>query len=416
MQIWLITVGEPLPTDEGVSRLLRTGILADMLNKEGHTVTWWNSTFDHSKKKHRADYNLDVQYRDGYLIRMLHGCGYSSNISLKRIWDHILVANQFRQLAKSSSRPDIILCSLPTLELSQAAVSYGKRFNVPVVIDVRDLWPDLFLDYVPRIIKPIFNLFLMPMWFQARYACRGARGITASSPYFVNWGLKLAGREPGTFDKDFPFGYVSKVPTSGEIEEANNYWSKLSIDKSNGEFTLCFFGTLGAQFDLATVIESARILESKGKNVKFVICGAGDSLEDLRKMAIGLKSVVFPGWVGANEIWSLMRIADVGLAPYFNNAGFSENFPNKTIEYLSAGLPIISSLQGYFKNFLKEVPCGITYNVGDAESLADIIFELSEDKDKLLKMSHLSQNIFDQKFKAEKVYGDMIEYLKNIAK
>ena len=43
MRIWLITVGEPLPTD-GAERLLRAGILADMLSAKGHDVVFWTST------------------------------------------------------------------------------------------------------------------------------------------------------------------------------------------------------------------------------------------------------------------------------------------------------------------------------------------------------------------------------------
>lgn len=51
MNIWLVTIGEPLPIDEGNYRLLRVGILANLLVKKNHNVIWWTSTFNHIEKK-----------------------------------------------------------------------------------------------------------------------------------------------------------------------------------------------------------------------------------------------------------------------------------------------------------------------------------------------------------------------------
>lgn len=415
MKVWLVTVGEPLPTDQKGIRLLRTGILAEQLSEKNHEVVWWNSTFDHSKKEHRFTHNKDIQYKKNFLIKVLHGCGYNSSISLKRIWDHILVAYQFRKLSKTMPKPDVILCSLPTLELSQVAVTYGKKNRVPVVIDVRDLWPDLFLDYVPNKIRPIFNLFLSPMWWQARYACRGAAAITACAPAFVEWGIKLANREKTKFDKFFPFGYVSNKSSPDQLQTSSEKWKSLGIDKDKKQFTVCFFGTLGSQFDIETVIEAAKILKKDNAPMTFVICGAGDSLKKYQELAQGIDSVIFPGWVGASDIWTLMKLSDVGIAPYFNNAGFSGNLPNKTIEYLSAGLPVVSSLRGYFENFLKEEYCGVSYLAGDAAALVQELSKLSQDRETLAEMSKNALNIFNKKFMAEKVYGDMIDYLQELA-
>ncbi|GAI08595.1 unnamed protein product, partial [marine sediment metagenome] len=50
MRIWLITIGEPLPSDNNNDRLYRTGILAKLLIQRGHEVVWWTSTFDHVRK------------------------------------------------------------------------------------------------------------------------------------------------------------------------------------------------------------------------------------------------------------------------------------------------------------------------------------------------------------------------------
>src|SRR5262249_61124298 len=76
MKIWLITVGEPLPIESGQPRLLRTGILADLLARRGHQVTWWTSAFDHFRKRFHSPGNRAIEVRTGLSLRLLDGCGY----------------------------------------------------------------------------------------------------------------------------------------------------------------------------------------------------------------------------------------------------------------------------------------------------------------------------------------------------
>ena len=54
MIVWLVTVGEPLPTDPGSPRLLRAGILAGLLAEKGHVVHWWSSIAGTPLGKKRA--------------------------------------------------------------------------------------------------------------------------------------------------------------------------------------------------------------------------------------------------------------------------------------------------------------------------------------------------------------------------
>ena len=51
----------------------------------------------------------------------------------------------------------------------------------------------------------------------------------------------------------------------------------------------------------------------------------------------------FPGWVDAAKIFVLMRRSAVGLDPLPDRYDFLATINNKAIEYMSAGLPVISS-------------------------------------------------------------------------
>jgi glycosyltransferase involved in cell wall biosynthesis len=415
MKVWLMTIGEPLPTCERKNRLLRTGLLANALKDKGHQVTWWTSTFDHTTKCHRFDRDSVFHAEENLEIVLLHGVGYEKNVSLRRLLDHIIIAFKFLQRSRSAPKPDIILCSLPTLELGVAAVRYGKRMGVPVILDVRDLWPDIFLELVPQRWRSIAKAALQPMFWAVRRACKGATGIIGNSPGFVNWGVRYAQRPPGRWDRDFPFGYSQQAPNTALIEQAKLFWATFGLDgKREDCCVVCFFGTISRQFELDTVIEAARRLEKGGRKFKFVLCGAGDAVEGYKKLAGDCESVIFPGWVGAPEIWTLMQMSDAGLAPYKNGEGFKDNLPNKPIEYLSAGLPVISSLNGYLQALLKEHACGLTYRGSDAGSLVDTLANLYDDRAALHIMSQNAFALYKKKFVAEKIYEELISYLEQV--
>jgi glycosyltransferase involved in cell wall biosynthesis len=413
MLIWLITVGEPLPTDDTNDRLHRVGLLANYLIERGHQVVWWTSTFNHSRKKHRFNSDTFIKLHNNYRINLLYSIGYKNNVSIHRIMNHYSIANKFLRLAKLEKNPDIILCSLPTLELSLAATQYGGKKGVPVVLDIRDLWPDCFLDLVPGWGKKFARLLLYPWFKKVRFACSNAMAIIGITPAFVDWGLRYANRTRTSMDMDFPFGYTATKPNEEAISIAKKRWEYYGIKDDSSKFICCFFGAISRQFDLETVIDAARRLKRKNDSFKFILCGSGDKLAYYKSLSIDCENVIFPGWVEAADIWTLMRMSKVGLAPYKNNENFTMNIPNKPIEYFSAGLPVLSSLKGFLNDLLMSHDCGITYRSGNADDLAESLIYLYAHHERLRDMSTNAYELYKNKFMADNVYSNMISYLES---
>ena len=415
MLIWLVTIGEPLPTDGPGDRLLRTGILAEHLVRHGHDVVWWTSAFDHVRKQHRCGGDNRISVSDRYRIWLLHANGYSSNVSLARIVNHHKVARSFRRLAPREPRPDVIVCSWPTVELCVESVRLGRAWGVPVVLDIRDLWPDSIADLVPRGLRPAARLAMQSAYRQARYAASRATAIAGITSEYVDWGLTYAGRSRTGLDRHFPLGYVDNCPSASDIHDAERFWAGHGITKTNDEFIACWFGMLGRNSEIATVIGAARKLADLGKPVRFVLCGTGPDLERCRRLARNCPNVLLPGWVNVAQIWTLLRFSSVGLAPYVSNNNYIRNVPNKPVEYLSAGLPIVSSLQGVLAKLLAAHDCGVTYRNGRADGLAQALVDL-QDLPRLRQMSANAAALYQSQFVAENVYAEMQAYLYGVAK
>ena len=217
MRIWLVTVGEPLPSD-GADRLFRTGILADHMANKGHNVVFWSASFDHVRKRQRVGKNTTIVLSPNYQLKLLFAPGYRKNISFARHRNHQEVARQFRAEARRTPLPDVILCSLPTLELCSEAVEFGELNGIPVVLDIRDLWPDVAIDCLPTRFRALGNILFRSMRNSARRSCARATAITGVTDGYVNWGTSQAGRQSGPYDRSFPMAYVERRPQDWPVQ------------------------------------------------------------------------------------------------------------------------------------------------------------------------------------------------------
>jgi glycosyltransferase involved in cell wall biosynthesis len=110
-----------------------------------------------------------------------------------------------------------------------------------------------------------------------------------------------------------------------------------------------------------------------------------------------------------------MRLSAVGLAPYVQSNNFKLNIPNKPIEYMSAGLPVAASLtKGVLPDLLREHNCGFSYE--NAADLVSKLLALSKHPEELKSLSQNATQLYQQKFVAEKVYEEMINYLEFVMK
>ena len=413
MKVWVITVGEPLPIDGQHERLYRSGILSQLMAAEGHDVTWWTSSFNHTKRAQRSTADSTVELGPGFTLRLVPEPGYSKSVSLRRIVSHARCARCFRRMAESAPRPDVILVSYPTIELSLAAIRLGKAMDVPVVVDVRDLWPDIFTQVFPRWLQGIGRLLLWPYDYFARKVFREASAIVAITPGIRDWALNKVGRAPGPLDRDFPFGYVAREESGPEIAAAEAFWSSCGVVRDN--WNICFFGAIGKQTRFEPVIRAARQLEAKCPQVRFIICGTGELLPAYERMADGLSNILFPGWVDKNQIAALMAMSRMGLTAYPTSDDFLLSIPNKPIEYLSAGLPILSNIDGELGALIQKHDVGATYSSSNPSSLVDVIASLIADPSAMRAMQAASIDLFRRRFDAAKVYGDFSRYLQSVA-
>ena len=118
------------------------------------------------------------------------------------------------------------MASYPTIELCEAAADYAREHNVPLLIDIRDQYPDLYWENAPAPARGIVHLLCTWARRQASRALGGAIGITANGPEVVEWGLAYAGRKRGAFDRSLYMSYDPPPVSEGDRERAVAFWKE----------------------------------------------------------------------------------------------------------------------------------------------------------------------------------------------
>jgi glycosyltransferase involved in cell wall biosynthesis len=415
MKIWLIKEGEPLPCD-ATPRLMRTGILAQYLIKKGHDVIWWSSTFNHGEKRYRYNQQTTMpMYGTGKLILLHSKVSYNKNVSLKRIVYHKKLASDFLATSKTLEAPDIILCSYPTCDFAEAAVCYGNNHNVPVILDIRDLWPDIFERALPSAFKGIAKLLLKPLGIRADKVMKNATSIIAINESHLQWALRRANREKTGIDGVFGLSYIKYDMSDQDREKQIEYWDSLGVNANT--WNICFMGTFSlATLDMETVICGFKQLSERHSDMRLILCGNGDGYQHYTDLARNNKNIVIPGWQNGSQIASLMQMGNLGLYPYKNLSNFRNSLTNKIAEYMAATLPVLTGLDGYAKEYIEKNLIGLSYICGDAESFSATVEALYYDRD---KMEHMRENVekaFERDFSANNTNRGIEELLVSICK
>ncbi len=411
MRIWILKLSEPSPWDVAVhgGRPFRYSFLSRALVSKGHEVVWWTDDFQHFRKHdgHRFGRDHREEVLTGLTMRWIHTPGYARNVSLRRFRDHKLCARRFERQAGRCPPPDLILSSMPTDTMCIAATRLAHRWSIPVVLDVRDLWPDVFLTgHLPGLLRPLLWLLTRPTDRRVSKAFSKATAIVGNTPEFVQWGLQKAGREATALDSgEFPVGY--QIPeTCAEAEDAaRKAWRARGVDTDRPALRAVFLGAFSSMYDIETILAVARQI----RQIQFVLCGDGPDLDRIRREAAGLSNVVLPGRVSAPEVQVLLTCCSVGLLPYVDVPNFRMNLPNKPAEYSAHALALLSSIPGRMGQYIEQYGCGHVYS--GRSSLAEILRAYVSDADLLERHGRQSHKLFQDVFDAANIYPRMVAHI-----
>lgn len=363
------------------------------LLKDVAEVRWISSDFHHWSHARRDRYSLPLEDRNR--IELVKTIAYTRNVSVRRAASYLFLSlRTIRELIKLPWKPDVVLCMGPVEQMFIISL-YGRIVGTRIVIDVLDLWPDVYVTAVGRRLRPALKVLLAPYYFLSYLTFAWASEVTAVSRTYACWAQRRGRRH----DRHrFSFYYLGCLNDSFRSEP---------LKKTGQDITCLFAGQFGHSYDVELVISAAELMLSRGgHNINFVLCGGGEKWDIVASRSRKLANVALHRWQSPEELNRIASGCQIGLCPYKPTA--TQSVPTKVFDYLSMGLYVVSSLQGEASELLARVECGATYAAGSLEALVETLkwavsaVDLSPDGRMRIRRA------FEKEFDARKIYQRMV--------
>ncbi|WP_031254408.1 glycosyltransferase family 4 protein [Mesorhizobium sp. L48C026A00] len=138
---------------------------------------------------------------------------------------------------------------------------------------------------------------------------------------------------------------------------------------------ILFLGRIGDRKGVPQLLDALHRMKPV-KQWRATIAGDGD-VEAVRARSAGLglaECIAFPGWVGPNEVASLIASADILALP-----SFAENLPVSVIEGMASGLAVVTTPVGAVEDIIVHKKTGLLVPPGDVAALTEALTELVDD-------------------------------------
>ena len=364
-RIAVVTMGVKLGDEtRGYTRFR---VLSEMLVEQGFDVDLITSSFQHWEKAQR-DTSKTCYQGLPYNVVFIDEPGYTRNLDLQRIRSHHVAAKNLRErFERTAGRYSLIYSEIPPNDVARVCAEYASEHNIPYVADINDLWPEAMrmvvnipvlsdVAFCPfaRDAKRVYQLLSGAVGTSDEYTARPAKDRTTPYPHATVY----VGNDLAAFD-----------------EGAREHMA--DVVKPAGELWAVYAGTLGASYDLSTLVQAAKLAEPQVSGLRVKILGDGPDRDKLTELASSIGAPVdFLGYTPYDRMAAWLAASDITVNSLVHGA--AQSIVTKIGDYLAAGIPIINT--GESPEFCSKVEAdgfGVNVAPGNASELTQAIVKLA---------------------------------------
>lgn len=234
-----------------------------------------------------------------------------------------------------------------------------KNLNYNVIYDVHEDLPKQIYGkpYLKNWMKPIVSNFVK---YQEDNAAKKFDYVITATEFIKNRFLKI---NKNSFD-------INNYPILNELSN-DIPWSKKNQE-------ICYVGGIARIRGVLEIIKSLN-----NKNFKLNLAGEFSSVkfETECKNALEWNRVNFLGFLDRKAVKNVYENSKIGMVTLYPIINYLDALPVKMFEYMSAGIPVISSNFPLWKNIIEGNKCGLTVDPKDPKEISNAIEKLlSNDK------------------------------------
>lgn len=371
--------------------------LAELLQHSGYQVDFITSRFQHWEKRQRDLDTFDYSAHS-FNVKFIEEPSYPRNMCPQRIWAHHVMAGSVAAYFESDHDYDLVYSQIPPNDITLAIGRVAKKYNIPFVIDVNDLWPEAFR--IALDVPVLSDIAFYPFYRQAKAAYDLADAIVGTSDEYASRGFKDRKQDVpklvvyvGNDLDDFDAGVTANADT---------------VVKRDGELWVTYAGTLSACYDLDTLVRAMALLQRDHPNVKLKLLGDGVVRGDLEAAAgeTGC-DVDFLGYVPHDVMAAYLASSDILVNSLVGNA--PQSIPTKIGDYLAAGKAMLNtSLSPEFSSKVEADGFGINVHPESVHDLRDALESLVLDEKSRESMGGIARSVAEEQFDRKRSYQALV--------
>ena len=365
--VWILNHYAQVPSGPGGTR--HYWLARHLIAHQWHALVVASST-EHNTGRLRIplDSHRATEEIDGVPFLWLRAPAYRGN-GIGRLRNMLTFAARASKIGSYDglARPDVVIGSSVHPFSGCAGLRLAKRFDVPFIFEIRDLWPETLIAFgrVKRngIVAGVMRVI-------EKQLCRRASRIVTVLPRAEEYLRERVG-----VGRDA----VSYIPNGIELScrPPGNTYFRDDADK----FSFMYLGAHGQANDLWTVLGALELLEQKVGPERFVFrfIGEGPQKHQLIEAArsMGLASVQFEPSIPSAKVHAVAAQADCFVltardCPELYRYGVSMN---KIFDYMAAGRPTVVALSAA-NNPVAEARAGLTVEPQNPEALAQGLLDV----------------------------------------
>lgn len=306
-------------------------------------------------------------------------------------------------LILARGRYDVIYATSPPLFVGGTALALSYMRRIPMVFEVRDLWPESAVA-----LGELTNPRAVALAGKLEEMCYNrARCIVV-----VTDGIRRRLEERGLDHKIvvIPNGANTELfrpdPESGAALR-----TELGLE---GKFVAIYAGIHGVAQGLETVLEAAQQLRGV-PDVHFLFVGEGPKKAELLALRneMGLTNVSMLAEQPRSKIPAFLSAAQVALVPLRRLELFEGAVPSKLFDAWACGCPVILSIEGEARRVLALADAGVFVEPEDAGQLAQAVLQLKGDPDRLIRYGGNGRCFVEAHYSRQRLAVQLEELLLN---
>ena len=338
-------------------------------------------------------------------------------------------------------KPDVVIATSPQIFCGYVGVWYKRLKKVPLVIEIRDIWPESMgavgahiprvaywgLERIERAMYRVCDrLVTVGEGYRERLA---EKGVPKEKMSIVMNGTDLEVYRPGPKNEallekyglkgKFVVSYIGTVGMACGLEvvldAAENLTQRCREAEKHGELEAIKENSASSRLCASALKKEVEGEETYG-DVVFVVVGDGAHRESLESEAKrrGLGNVVFTGRQPKSSMPDWVNSSDASLVHLKKTELFTTVMPSKIFESAGCKRPIIMGVDGFAKKLVLDAEAGLDMKPEDAGSLIECVQKMVADPEMCRRLGENAYENIAKVHNRDRQADDYLGVLKEI--